>query len=49
MAEKEGMIYHCLANVSPMHASSSRPIVAYSAKDGGQVGAGRGSSRSRQR
>ena len=43
------MIYHCWANVSPMHASSSPPIVAYSAKDGGQAGAGRGSTGSRQR
>ena len=49
MAEEEGMIYHCWANVSPMHASSSLPIVAYSAKDGGQAGAGRGSTGSRQR
>ena len=35
MAEEEGMIYHCWASVSPMHASSSPPIVAYTAKDGG--------------
>ena len=34
MAEEEGMIYHCWARVSPMHASSSPPFVAYSAKDG---------------
>ena len=46
MAEEEGMIYHCSASVSPMHASSSPPIVAYSAKDGGAKRAG---SRQRQR
>ena len=40
MAEEEGMIYHCWASVSPMHASSSPPIVAYSAKDGGAKRAG---------
>ena len=28
MAEEEGMIFHCWAYVSPMHASSSPPIVA---------------------
>ena len=49
MAEEEGMIYHCWASVSPMHASSSPPIVAYSAKDGGQAGAGRAGSRKRGR
>ena len=40
MAEEEGMIYDCWASVSPMHASSSPPIVAYSAKDGGAKRAG---------
>ena len=40
MAEEEGMIYHCWGSVSPMHASSSPPIVAYSAKDGGAKRAG---------
>ena len=40
MAEEEGMIYHCWASVSPMHASSNPPIVAYSAKDGGSKRAG---------
>ena len=40
MAEEEGMIYHCWESVSPMHASSSPPIVAYSAKDGGAKRAG---------
>ena len=40
MAEEEGMIYPCWASVSPMHASSSPPIVAYSAKDGGAKRAG---------
>ena len=41
MAHEESMIYHCWASVSPMHASSSPPIVAYSAKDGGAGRAGR--------
>ena len=40
MAQEEGMIYHCWASVSPMHASSSPPIVAYSAKDGAAKRAG---------
>ena len=40
MAEEEGMIYHCWASISPMHASSTPPIVAYSAKDRGAKRAG---------
>ena len=49
MAEEEGMIYHCWASVWSMHASTSPPIVAYSAKDEGQAGAGRAGSRQRGR
>ena len=40
MAEEKGMIYHCWPSVSPMHASSSPHIVAYSAKDEGAKRAG---------